>query len=235
MHIEITCKIHLIMAAKNEAEKSVLSQMKIAVVDDHELIREGINTILANNGATCVDKYRTAMELVSVMDAGLSYDFYIIDLELPDLDGFVLIEMIRARNSVAHIIVSTVHDEIWTLRKLLAREVNAIIYKSGDSNEILVAIDEILSGNNYYCEAVHRTLKDAGDNSLHPSMRELEVLYQIAQGKTSREIAAAMFVSENTVEAHRKSLFAKLGAINGVDLIVKAIGRGYLKKSGGKR
>ena len=44
------------MADKNESEKSVLSQMKIAVVDDHELIREGINTILANNGATCVDK-----------------------------------------------------------------------------------------------------------------------------------------------------------------------------------
>ncbi|MDE6651207.1 MAG: response regulator transcription factor [Paramuribaculum sp.] len=209
--------------------------MKIAVVDDHELIREGINTILTNNGATCVDKYRTAMELVTIMDAGQSYDFYIIDLELPDIDGFVLMEMIRARNPVAHIIVSTVHDEIWTLRKLLARDVNAIIYKSGDGNELLIAIDEILNGRNYYCKAVNETLKAAGDDFLHPSARELEVLYQIAQGKTSREIAAAMFVSENTIEAHRKALFAKLGAINGVDLIVKAIGKGYLKKSGVKR
>ena len=223
------------MSEKYEPDKSVLSQMKIAVVDDHELIREGINTILTSHGATCVSKYRTAMELVSAMDAGQSFDFYIIDLELPDLDGFVLIEMIRARNPVAHIIVSTVHDEIWTLRKLLAREVNAIIYKSGNGDEIITAIDEILNGNNYYCEAVHKTLKDAGDNSLHPTPRELEVLYQIAQGKTSREIAAAMFVSENTVEAHRKSLFCKLGAINGVDLIVKAIRKGYLKNSGVKR
>lgn len=218
------------MTAKNQSDKSVLSQMKIAVVDDHELIREGINTILTNNGATCVDKFRTATELVSVMDAGQSYDFYIIDLELPDLDGFVLIEMIRARNPVAHIIVSTVHDEIWTLRKLLARDVNAIIYKSGDGGEIIKAIEEILGGHNYYCEAVNKALKTAGDSALHPSTRELEVLYQIAQGKTSREIAAAMFVSENTVEAHRKALFTKLGAVNGVDLIVKAIGRGYLKK-----
>ena len=209
--------------------------MKIAVVDDHELIREGINTILTNNGATCVDKYRTAMELVTIMDAGQSYDFYIIDLELPDIDGFVLMEMIRARNPVAHIIVSTVHDEIWTLRKLLARDVNAIIYKSGDGNELLIAIDEILNGRNYYCKAVNETLKAAGDDFLHPSARELEVLYQIAQRKTSREIAAAMFVSENTIEAHRKALFSKLGAINGVDLIVKAIGKGYLKKSGVKR
>lgn len=223
------------MTANNESKKSVLSKMKIAVVDDHELIREGINTILTNNGAKCVDKYRTAMDLISAMDTGQSYDFYIIDLELPDLDGFVLIEMIRARNPVAHIIVSTVHDEIWTLRKLLAREVNAIIYKSGDGNELVIAIDEILNGRKYYCDAVNETLKAAGDNSLHPSTRELEVLYQIAQGKTSREIAAAMFVSENTVEAHRKALFSKLGAINGVDLIVKAIAKGYLKKSGVKR
>ena len=223
------------MADKNQFEKSVLSHMKIAVVDDHVLVREGINTILTNNGVECVDKYSSAMALVSAMDSGLSYDFYIIDLELPDLDGFILIEMIRTRNPVAHIIVSTVHDEIWTLRKLLARNVNAIIYKSGDGNELVIAIEEILNGHNYYCDAVNATLKVAGDNSLHPSARELEVLYLIAQGKTSREIAADMFVSENTVEAHRKALFSKLGAVNGVDLIVKAIGKGYLKKTGVKR
>lgn len=209
--------------------------MKIAVVDDHQLIREGINTILINNGAICVDSYCTAMQLVSAVDAGQSYDFYILDIGLPDLDGFVLIEMIRARNPVAHIIISTIHDEIWTLRKLLTRDVNAIIYKSGDGNEIVTAIEEILEGHNYYCEAVRKVLNEAGDKSLHPSPRELEVLYQIAQGKTSREIATAMFVSENTVEAHRKSLFSKLGAVNVVDLVVKAIGKGYLKNSGVKR
>ena len=212
--------------------KSALSQMKIAVVDDHDLIREGFNSILVNNGADDVEKYSTALALIEQLDAGKSFDFYVIDLELPDIDGFVLIEMIRARNPVAHIIVSTVHDEIWTLRKLLARDVNAIIYKSGDGNEIVMAINEILKGNNYYCDAVHKALKSACDNSVHPSSRELEVLYQIAQGKTSREIAAAMFVTENTIEAHRKALLSKLGAVNVADLIVKAIERGYIRKSG---
>ena len=212
--------------------KSALSQMKIAVVDDHDLIREGFNSILVNNGADDVEKYSTAMALIEQLDAGKSFDFYVIDLELPDIDGFVLIEMIRARNPVAHIIVSTVHDEIWTLRKLLARDVNAIIYKSGDGNEIVMAINEILKGNNYYCDAVHKALKSACDNSVHPSSRELEALYQIAQGKTSREIAAAMFVTENTIEAHRKALLSKLGAVNVADLIVKAIERGYIRKSG---
>ena len=212
--------------------QSILSQMKIAVVDDHDLVREGMAAILASSNVNNISKFSSATALMSQFNAGSEFDFYIIDLELPDIDGFVLIEMIRAKNPVAHIIVSTVHDEIWTLRKLLARDVNAIIYKSGEGSEIITAIEQILQGNSYYCNEVTKALEAAGDNSLHPSSRELEVLYQISQGKTSKEIAAAMFVTENTVEAHRKSLFSKLGAVNVADLIVKAINKGYIKKSG---
>lgn len=216
-------------------ECPVFSKLRIAVIDDHDLIREGLHSILTNNGFNHVAKFCSATDLIQKMDQGESFDFYIIDLELPDLDGFVLIEMVRARNPVARIIVSTVHDEIWTLRKLLSRDVNAIIYKSGEGAEIITAIQSVLNGDNYYCESVHKVLESAGDSNIHPSTRELEVLYQIAQGKTSREIAAAMFVSDNTIEAHRKSLFAKLGATNVADLIVKAIDKGYLKRSGLKR
>ncbi|MGM9694358.1 MAG: response regulator transcription factor, partial [Alloprevotella sp.] len=162
-------------------DKLTLSKMKIAIVDDHDLVREGLNVVLSRQGADNVEKFSNATELVTALDGGERFDFYIIDLELPDLDGFVLIEMIRARNATAPIIVSTVHDEIWTLRKLLARDVNAIIYKSGDGSEIMTAIEEIIHGNNYYCEAVHKTLAIAGDSSAHPTLRELEVLNQIAQ------------------------------------------------------
>ena len=211
------------------SQKNNLSQMKIAVIDDHDLIREGLNAILHNHGAAHVDMYGTAMGLVEGMDSGKRYDFYIVDLELPDIDGFVLIEMIRAREENAKVIVSTVHDEIWTLRKLLAREVDGIIYKSGDGNDIVEAIRAITEGTRYYSESARRSLEYASDNTQHPSSRELEVLYQIAQGKTSREIAASMFVSENTIEAHRKALFSKIGAVNVADLIVKSIEKGYLK------
>ena len=212
--------------------QSKLPQMKIAIVDDHDLIREGINAVLINKGATDVNKFSTGAAIVDSMDSGNRYDFYIIDLELPDIDGVILIEMIRARIPDAHIIVSTIHDEIWTLRKLLAKEVNAIVYKTGDAGELILAIDEILAGRKYYCAEVKESLKLASDTSIHPSARELEVLQQIARGKTSREIAAAMFVSDNTVEAHRKALFVKLGAVNVADLIMKAINMGYLKKGG---
>lgn len=224
------CNFVIKFIAISMTQNSFFPLMKIAVVDDHELIREGMNTILANSGVKNVDKFGTATGLINALDGGKQYDLYIIDLELPDMDGFVLIEMIRARNATARIIISTVHDEIWTLRKLIARDVNAIIYKNGEGAEIITAINEVLAGQNYYCAGVRQAMTLAEDNSQHPTSRELEVLDQIAHGKTSREIAAAMFVTENTIEAHRKSLFAKLGAVNVADLIYKGISKGYLKK-----
>ena len=213
------------------ADQSVISKMKFAVVDDHALIREGITAVLMRSGATAIEQFGNATELIQRIDSGNQFDFFILDLELPDLDGFVLIEMIRARNPQAKIIVSTVHDEIWTLRKLLSRDVNAIIYKSGSGNEITNAIHSILDGNNYYCDEVKSVMNTVDDKLIHPSSRELEVLLQIAQGKTSREIAGALFVSVNTVETHRKALFNKLGAVNVADLIIKAIDKGYLNKN----
>lgn len=208
-----------------------LSQMKIAVVDDHDLVREGLNAVLVNHGATQVEKFRSATELIGQMDGGSRYDYYVLDLELPDIDGFVLIEMVRARDPEAKIIVSTVHDEVWTLRKLLGRDIDAIIYKTGNANEILFAIEAMNEGRKYYCEEVEKAIKAASDISVHPTSRELQVLRQIALGKTTREIAATMFITDNTVEAHRKSLFSKLGAVNVADLIMKAVEKGYITKN----
>lgn len=217
------------------AEEKVFENISVAIVDDHDLIREGFSSILTKGGFVKIDQYKDATDFIEHLDGGRSYDIYIIDLELPDIDGFVLIEMIRARHSGAHIIVSTVHDEIWTLRKILARDVNAVIYKSDDGNEIITAIKEILDGRNYYCKGVLSAMEQAKNPTMHPTARELEVLHQLSLGKTSKEIAAAMFVTDNTVESHRKALFSKLGAVNVADLIVKAIDKGYLTKHGGRQ
>ena len=89
--------------------------MKIAIVDDHDLVREGLNVVLRNNGVHNIEKFSTARDLVAQLDAGKEYDFYIIDLQLPDIDGFTLIKIIRAKLPKSRIIVSTIHDEIWTL------------------------------------------------------------------------------------------------------------------------
>lgn len=209
-----------------------LSKMKIAILDDHDLVREGLHAVLQQHGACYVDKFSTAHALMAQLEQGVTYDIFSIDLELPDIDGFQLIHRLRLSCPTAPIVVCTIHDEVWTLRKLFSMEVEAIVNKTSEGDTIIKAVHEVLAGNHYYCPAVLKAMASAQVASAHPSARELEVLYLIAQGKTTREIAAAMFVSDNTIEAHRKSLFAKLGAVNAADLVVKAIERGYLDKHG---
>lgn len=210
-------------------ESSVLDRLNIAIVDDHDLIREGMHAMLTTQGLKHIDLFSRALELIAVIGKKERYDFYIIDLELSDMDGFALIGAIRAVDPTAAIIVSTAHNEIWTLRKLVALNVNAIIYKTETSTEIVAAISLILQGEHYYCEESLKIMENIRDKSQMPTERELEVLQLISQGKTTKEIAAILYVSENTIEAHRKSLFQKLNVSNVAMLIVKAIEKGILK------
>ncbi len=204
-----------------------MADLRIAVIDDHNLVLEGVRSLLARNGMMQVELFRSAAALTDVLRTR-PYDIYIVDVELPDMDGFLLIDAIREVWPKARIIVSTIHDELWTVRKLVARNVDGIVYKSLDMSLVVDAIHDVLSGERYYCGEVQEALRIMDNGIDHPSQREMEVLNAIANGYTSKEIAARLFISENTVEAHRKSLFTKLEARNIADLVMKAIKRGYI-------
>ncbi|MBP3511836.1 MAG: response regulator transcription factor [Prevotella sp.] len=208
-------------------ENIELADLRIAVIDDHNLVLEGVRSLLARNGMMQVELFRSAAALTDVLRTR-PYDIYIVDVELPDMDGFLLIDAIREVWPKARIIVSTIHDELWTVRKLVARNVDGIVYKSLDMSLVVDAIHDVLSGERYYCGEVQEALRIMDNGIDHPSQREMEVLNAIANGYTSKEIAARLFISENTVEAHRKSLFTKLEARNIADLVMKAIKRGYI-------
>lgn len=209
--------------------KTDLSGLRIAVADDHHLILEGLRSLLAQNCISDVTLFRSASALVESLHTR-AYHIYIVDLEMPDMDGFDLISAIRGARPGARIIVNTIHDELWTVRRLVAGHVNGILFKSLDTSLVLEAIRRVADGGMYYCEEVHEALQMMEERGMeHPSQREMEVLQAIADGLTSREIADKLFISENTVEAHRKNLFAKLNVRNIADLVMKAMKRGYLE------
>lgn len=209
-------------------EKNKLSELSIAVADDHRLMLEGLRSLLAQNGIHNVALFRTAGELIDSLRTR-AYHIYIIDLEMPDMDGFALMDAIRRERPDARIIVNTIHDELWTVRRLADARVSGILLKSQDSSAVMEALGAVAAGRTYCCPEVREALQQMESRGMeHPSQREMEVLRAIADGLPSREIAGRLYISENTVEAHRKSLFAKLGVRNLADLIVKAGKRGYL-------
>ena len=217
-------------APVNEAQKYLLQNLSVAIVDDHALILEGFKSLMQGCGVAGVETFIRSADLINAMQSK-RFDVYIVDIGMPDIDGFELIDAIRERHKEARIIVNTIHEEIWLLRRMIDKGVDAIMLKSTDFMQMVDAMTAVINGEQYFCPGLKKRLAGPKRNIEHPSDREIEILKALAGGYTSKEIAAMLFISENTVETHRKKLFTKLGARNIADLMVKAVARGYINAS----
>lgn len=123
------------------------------------------------------------------------------------------------------------HNEIWTVNRLLQSGVQGVVMKDSDAGELARAVRAVAFGGRYFCprfeQLRRRLLCGSGPDPL--TRREQEVLERIAEGHSTAEIARRMSLSQNTVETYRKHLFAKLGARNSVDLTMRAVARGLIR------
>lgn len=159
------------------------------------------------------------------------FDIYLLDVELPDTNGFELIETILQKHPEARILINTMHEEIWILKRLTKASISGAILKSADIHELTLAIQTILKGGQYLCKrfkSILNRMQTEEQIKEQLTLREMEVLQAIAKGFNTREIAELLHVSNNTIETHRKSLMSKLEARNAVDLVLKAINLGII-------
>lgn len=207
---------------------------EVLVVDDHSLVLEGICRVIDAMPEVEVADAVTSGIKASELIAKRDYDIYILDVSIPDKSGFELITLIRELNEQALIIVNTMHEEIWIVNRLAKSGVNAITLKASASSELREAIRSVLRGELYACPrfaSIYRSLaRHSAELLPHdlPTRRELDVLKAIAKGLNTREIADQLHISENTVETFRRRLIAKFGARNAVDMVLKAVSRGWL-------
>ena len=206
----------------------------VLLVDDHALILQGIKFIvdsMSEIGEVCTAS--SAAEAIALIK-NKSFCVCLLDIELPDLSGFELLEIIRERCPGSRIIVNTMHEETWIVKKLLRMGVDGVILKSADTNEIRNALESVLRGEKYFCEGFNKIRKrlrfsiNAPDYRSLLTNREIDVLKAIASGMQTKEIAERLHVSVNTVETHRKSLFMKFEVRNAVELVLKAINNGII-------
>lgn len=207
--------------------KYKMESLSAAIVDDHEVVLEGFKSYMVKNNMQQVETFSTARALLDRM-AVKRFDIYVVDVELPDMDASDLIDEIRTRHPEAKILVNTIHEEMWVVRKMSEKKVDGVMYKSGQLEQLLEAVVTITEGRQYFCQQFKQKEYARMLQNDVLSRRELDVLQAIAQGFSTKEIAKKLYISENTVETHRQNIFSKLKAHNMADLMVKAISCGYI-------
>ena len=208
-----------------QSEKATL-----LIIEDHEIVALGLKTLIGSNPALstidCATNARQAIRLT----VNHPYNIYILDVQLPDMPGIELVRSLKTLSPDSAFIFHTIHDELWTLRQMINSGANAIVMKSDDTSELLAAIGQVLEGNNYF-SAHFRQACEEMEHYQTLSDREIEILRLIAEGLPSKDIAERLFVSQNTIEFHRKRIMRKLGVTNMAQLVKEGFAKGYIKVS----
>jgi DNA-binding NarL/FixJ family response regulator len=202
-------------------------KIRILTVDDHAILREGIAAIIqlqpdmvmvgeATNGTEALELFRQ-----------LRPDVTLMDLQMPGMDGLTAIEAIRAQNPKARIIVLTTYAGDMTALKALKAGAMGYLLKSSLRKDLLDTIRLVHSGRKMIPpEIANEIALHAADDQL--SDREIAILNLVAEGCSNKEIAARFSLSEETIKAHMKSVFAKLGVANRTQAAIVAAKRGFL-------
>ncbi|WP_347074504.1 response regulator transcription factor [Bacteroides stercoris] len=207
--------------------------IRILLVDDHDLVLQGLKRIVECSlpeikNVCTASSGQEALHLI----ASQRFNLFVLDMELPDISGMDIIVRIREKDPRARIIVNTMHEEIWFIKDLIQSAVDGILFKSIDSTKIAEAIRRVLDGGTYYCpyaEHVRVQMRRSDEGRREElTLRQLDVLKRISEGKNTQEIAQELCVSTNTVDTHRRHLMDKLDARNVADLIMTAISKGII-------
>jgi two-component system nitrate/nitrite response regulator NarL len=196
--------------------------MQILLVDDHAILLDGIKTLLEKVEGISVTATAQSAEKALHILKDTEVDLVITDFNMPGMDGLSLIHSIKKINPKIKTIVLSMHDETHLVKEILRSGVNGYVLKKDTHHELLKAIHEVEQGKIYLSSDINKILIDNlqnPDDGKLLSDREREIVKLIAKEYSNKQIAEKLFISERTVETHRKNIFKKTGTNSLVGLI----------------
>jgi len=198
--------------------------VRILIADDHEFIRTGLAAILAGSHPEWQIVAQVATGAAAI-DRGIELrpDIAIIDLSMPDLGGLEASESLLKAVPGIRIVILTMHAAAPILRQLRKAGVHAYLAKNEAPRMLVQAIERVLAGEPFFASSSTARARVESPEYIPAQFlltpRELEVLRQLARGKTNKELAAALDMSVRTAESHHANIVAKLGVESLADLI----------------
>jgi len=202
------------------------TRIRVLIVDDHPVVRQGLSALLGvQDGISVVGEADDGPASLSLA-AALRPDIVLLDLKLPGMDGVQVLEALRS--SGARVLVLTSATEPERARRAVRAGAAGVLYKDIDPDALVRAIRSVHDGNLLLAAEAAGSLLHGGTGNRADALtgREREVLALIAEGRSNREIARLLGVSEKTVKAHVSSVLAKLGVQDRTQAAVYAVRHG---------
>jgi DNA-binding NarL/FixJ family response regulator len=207
---------------------------RVAIVDDHPMVAEGIRAILESfEDIEVVATYSSGQEIIDNA-ASLSPDVILLDLNMPGMNGLTVMEILLETHPKMRILVLSMHDSPEYISTALRHGAMGYVLKDVPTEEIKTAIDTVMTGQRYMCTGAKGSLvpDDGAETREALTGREQTVLLQLAKGRSNKEVAAALDISVRTVETHRKNIKRKLGISSTAGLTRYAMEHGVLQGTG---
>ena len=204
-----------------------MNEIKLIIADDHELFRKGLAELLRkHDGIKIVKSVADGLEFMALVNSPFEADIVLLDIAMPNMDGFQVLKELKNSNSDIKPIVISMHNDGNYIAKCAKMGAYGYLLKNTDEDEIILAKRTVGNGKKYFgAEISEKMINFMSTQSISENVlsnKETEVLGLIAKGLTTKEIAAKLFVSSRTIETHRANILKKLEVKNSAELIKKA-------------
>lgn len=201
--------------------------MRLFLVDDHALVREGVRALLASQPSLQVVGEAANVDEALGRIAELQPDLVLMDIGIRQSNGIVLTAELMRRHPGLAVLMLSMYDNPEYVHQALQAGARGYVLKDGPSSEIFAAIEAIAAGGSYFSAELTRKPVVAADEAARPllSERESEIINSLARGLSSKQIAAQFDLSVRTVETHRQNIRRKLRIAGQAELIRYAVER----------
>jgi two-component system, NarL family, response regulator len=205
------------------------ARIRVLIADDHGVVREGLVSMIQRNKAdmTVVGESSSGREAVELWKEHRP-DVTLLDLRMPELDGVDAIKAIRATDEKARIIVLTTFDGDEDIYRAIQAGAKGYLLKDVPREALMDSIRRVHGGETSLPMHLVAKLADRVSGETL-SKREIEVLKLMAKGRSNKEIASALFISEGTVKSHGKAIFSKMNVVSRTEAVTQATRRGLIR------
>lgn len=199
--------------------------IKIAILDDHQIVIDGLKLLLSSHDQfQIVSESNSGFEMLDMLEVN-PVDILLTDVMMPNIDGFEVAMRVKAQFPDIKVVALTMNGEGVLIDKMIEQaEIAGYLLKTIDKKELVNALETIHKGIRYFSDEImnelelYQKIKKENEN-IHLTSREIEIIKCIAENLSNKQIADKLFISERTVETHRKNIFRKTDIHTAIGLI----------------